>query len=1279
MELSGDFYMASTLDDCLSNYVPISNLRQGVPQESTSVVSQSTSIPQHGIDFDCFSLSTAPPSPQQDQSVSYHILAVRASVSSSVSNASHLQSSRHQEILCNPSTHRYSIDTLLGLRNKAVLPRRARRAIFALKLWQPYHNNNNQPSIMTSVSRCVRANTHHTSHHLRTCVDQYNFCVTLSPNMLCNYCHRVFMTFLALCKSAALSLNVIIVALYMVAVTIPPFQQLSNAGTSSHNNGLICVESMQRLNGRHFTRNQLGSLYGYANEECHSDMHAASSEFFNYDEKTDNCQQNTISKVKYPSHSYFKDRRLQQSKGQKSDPVLTPALSALATAALINSRSVMNKTELIEDLLFSNKLNYLIIVETWLTGNDILDNTILAEICGQNFSSLSWPRINKKGGGLALIYRNGLKVDMNSGLSQFKAESYEFASVTLSFSSKSIVLIIIYKPPSTSLSLFSSEFTELCSLLLGYNEIIIAGDFNLSVEEGSMLNEILDQFHLCNHVTECTHDKGRILDLIITWNNSSVVDYTEVTQGISDHSTVLFGINHGSHKLPMTCELRKVHIYRDLNLKDFKFDIMNATQDTLNKISSSSANAASRSCDVSMSVLEELLKSVVVKHIPVRTIKIMQFRSHGNMPWWTVEITYVKRLLRKSERLWRNEKLEVHHQMYKKLRNKLKLLITDAKRRHLSDNLFELTREPKKLWQSMNVNLGRQKTQVLPDLSTFSTISLPSAFGSFFNDKIVGIRKQLSSQLMNEQVDNSDEPTNRECVLESWSSATVTEIDRIIKTFSSKTSPQDIVPNRVWKMCIPELAPLVTAVVNASFCSGMPSSHKCAVVTPLIKKKGLDANVMSNYRPVSNLSTISKIIEKAVSNRLTQYLSDNNLFDEHQCAYQKNNSCEMALLSIQDYILRSADGGRVTALILLDMSSAFDTVDHAILRKRVTELGISGSALLWITDYLDGRSQFVRIKNVDSPSLPLMCGVPQGSVLGPLLFSIYVRPLGDIIKKHDVQYKFYADDLQLYHSFHPNAANDAINKLEGCTREIQRWLLHNWLSLNAAKSELILCGTRQQLSKLPNFSIQIAGSVLTRKESARDLGVILDENMGFDRHVKIVSRNALFHLKSIARLRRSLSQSHAQLLVNALVLSRLDFCCSLFVGVKVDLFKILQRVIKAANKFIQSCTKSSQIMVTKKQLTASNRVHLRALSIVWQALDGKAPKFISDLFQMEVISRHLRSNSSHLLQVHFMKSEVGKRAFGTFAARLWNKLPANVKEAPSYHVFRQLCIDNVTM
>ena len=242
------------------------------------------------------------------------------------------------------------------------------------------------------------------------------------------------------------------------------------------------------------------------------------------------------------------------------------------------------------------------------------------------------------------------------------------------------------------------------------------------------------------------------------------------------------------------------------------------------------------------------------------------------------------------------------------------------------------------------------------------------------------------------------------------------------------------------------------------------------------------------------------------------------------------------------------DEGNVTALILLDLSAAFDTVDHNILLGRLRDfIGLRGNALKWCQSYLTNRPEYVRIGNSSSTPVFHDYAVPQGSVLGPQWFTVYTYPVHKIILKYELRYHVYADDTQLYMSFKPTqeCANQSIKNIESCICEIRRWMKENFLKLNDNKTKFVLFGSRQQLSKVHVPHITIGDSDISLAASARNLGVIFDSSMSLKNHVSNVVRSASFHIRNIGRIRKYLDPHATEQIVHSFVTSRLDMGNSL--------------------------------------------------------------------------------------------------------------------------------------
>jgi len=311
--------------------------------------------------------------------------------------------------------------------------------------------------------------------------------------------------------------------------------------------------------------------------------------------------------------------------------------------------------------------------------------------------------------------------------------------------------------------------------------------------------------------------------------------------------------------------------------------------------------------------------------------------------------------------------------------------------------------------------------------------------------------------------------------LSEFSLTTEKEVRKVIQQSANKSCELDPIPTWLLKECLNELLPLITKLVNASLqAAHVPTTFKSSRIRPLIKKPGLDQNEMKNYRPVSNLPFISKILEKVVDNQLERHLNNHNLHEERQSAYRKFHSTETALLRVQSDILQSLDQNEATILVMLDLSAAFDTIDHTTLLNRLEQhFGITNKPLRWMKSYLTDRYQTVCIDGELSKPVLMTYSVPQGSVLGPKNYSLYTKPVGAICRKHNLQHHFYADDSQLYMSFKPKdsvSREDALQRIEACVTDIVLWMNNNLLKINADKTEVIIFVPKH--IKTENFTVK---------------------------------------------------------------------------------------------------------------------------------------------------------------------------------------------------------------
>ena len=838
-------------------------------------------------------------------------------------------------------------------------------------------------------------------------------------------------------------------------------------------------------------------------------------------------------------------------------PLRRAAASATVTPqvtlkiALINARSLANKTFLLNDFFTSRELDFMCLTETWIhAGESIAFSEILPPGC----TFLSSPRTTGKGGGVACVYKSSFHCRQIPSVtfSSFELQLFELNC------SPPMLFAVVYRPPKYNKE-FIQDFENFLSLVMvDYEHVLIQGDLNIHVccETKPLVKDFLsliDSFNLTQWVSGPTHEKGHTLDLVLSLGVPVHVDEICSSACISDHLPVLFSATVPCSVVETRPAARR---YRVIN------------SDTTLMFSMAFDECVISSMDELVSLCPEELvaffdlkcSSILDSIAPIKKKSVKALSE----PWINDSIRALRRSCRRAERKWKKDKLYVFYGIMRDCLLEYQNAVKAAKAGYLSNLVSNNIDRPKVLFNVLDSLVNPCTTDpIVP------SPALCNDFLEFFVNKISALRSVPPLVAS----DPSGAPLCP-AVFDQFKPIPLSELLEVVQKLRPTSSPSDSIPPRLLKKAFYSVGSFILLLLHTCFSSAcFPAPFKHAIVQPLIKKPSLDPSILANFRPISKLPFLSKVLEKVMASQLVSFLEKNSICEKFQSGFRPRHSTESALLRVFNDLILTVDSGCAAIMVTLDLTAAFDTVDHRTLLSRLEQYaGIKGAALTLLQSYLTDRTFSVHLGDVSSSVTPLTCGVPQGSILGPLLFTLYMLPLGSIFRKHNVSFHCYADDVQIYLPLQMNC-NNSVQTLLACISDIKTWMSLSFLNLNDSKTEVTVFGHHKHFSDCADA----LPPSLCSKTVIKSLGVIFDSDFKFDRQIGYVVKSAFFQLRLLASVKPYLSPTDLEKVIHAFISSRLDYCNSLYVGLDQRSLRRLQLVQNAAARLLTGTKKREHI------------------------------------------------------------------------------------------------------
>ena len=889
----------------------------------------------------------------------------------------------------------------------------------------------------------------------------------------------------------------------------------------------------------------------------------------------------------------------------------------------------------------------ILLCETWLNKN----NFKLYDI--KNYSSYHLFRESKKGGGISIYIHTSLKVnqELNSSILN---DNIELLSKTVSMGRCDLELFSVYRPPRGC----PNQFTEqLCKELDSRDnkKVLIGGDTNIDIlklfknnTSSNFCTELTSRgFLLCNNqITRPNLNKLENSTLIDhVWTNMDLVNpksYT-IQYSITDHFPILLYFETRKHFKTVHSVVER-RVFSTENINTLRNEILNTNWNDLMK---------SNDINELYSSFNEKLCELYERHIPVtrKTIKIYDHVS----PWMTDNVKH--RIKQKQINFKLFKQGLISQQYYRSFCRKTENLVRRAKsdyhRRKLRDAADSSDR-----WKHLKSIIGVDSQTKVPINTVMADsgqeISNTLQIANTFNEYFANVGPITAGSIPQSDISFDSSMGSPSHHGFRFFDCQPQEVEAAISKMKNKKSNSTEIPVHLYKDLKRELSTPLSALITKSFrCGSFPDELKIANVVP-IHKAG-DPKQVSNYRPISILPTLSKLFEKIVHKRLYKFLTKFNILHKSQFGFRSGHSTIDALSLILHKIHTSLEAGKVAMNIYLDLSKAFDTVNHNLLLSKLDHYGVRGVEQSWFRSYLSNRKQTVKIEKTQGAYKDITVGVPQGSILGPLLFTIMIN---DLFRVTEIPVICYADDSTVVAA--AQTPEELVSLVNRTMQDISQWMCANKLKLNVQKTKYS-CFTKKRFLTMPDPTI--GGMKIERSCKFKILGVTLDENLNYAGHInKIISKLAyLSHI--VYKANSNMVQQDRTTIYNAYVKPVLTYGSTIWGSTNKKYRRKIQTLQNRIVRKLLPQNLSTQQKFDKLKIMNILQLHTYEIALYMHGVfHERCPQSITQI--MEPRPSHDYQIRAHNLRKPKIRLTASTRMITFLGPSIWNEIPNDIKHLP---------------
>lgn len=917
----------------------------------------------------------------------------------------------------------------------------------------------------------------------------------------------------------------------------------------------------------------------------------------------------------------------------------------------LNIRSLSKHHEdLIETLqAIGSKFSVLILCETWINSINIDSLNI------PGYKSFHTVRENGLGGGVTVLVNDNIPCTKIQNLCTV-SDHVETCAVEIKLGAHAINLIGMYRPPNGCKNDFIDYLDNLHSTSFLNSKVIYSGDLNidlLSLNESpssKLLFDTLLSHGIVPHITKPTRLNSNVANSTLIDNICSNLNFKSAsfihTLDISDHFAC---ISTFQVSVPQVNKIEiKYRVHNDENKINFLHKL---DQESFNFVYDPNVDL-----DQKFLLFSNTLQVAYDSTHPLMKKKVSEKKI--NSPWLTDGLL---KAIQTKHKLFKSLKSGlIPEATYKNFKNKLETTLKKAKKEYFLKQFNDHKSNIKKQWSIINQCMNKsQKSKTVPTKADINgqEINDPLTVADHLNKFFSSIGKNTAdkippaSKTFDEYLGN---PLPHSFNFKHISS---NDVNNVISSLENKNCNTDTIPNSLYKNCSNLIASPLAYLLNQSVRIGhFPNCFKKATVCPIYKSG--DPNIPTNYRPISLLHPLSKIFEKIVYSQLINYMVENNILSPFQFGFRENHSTTDAVTALLEIIYKKLNEKNTSALIFIDLSRAFDTICHTILLRKLSHYGVSDIAVSWFKSYLQGRTQTTKINDTYSNSEKIDYGVPQGSILGPLLFLIYVNDFQRCHSEISIQ---YADDTSIIIS--DKQIPTLAEKCKIVLNEIYTWLNANKLSLNLSKTSYLIFSNKNDDIDL---QLELNGIRIERTTHTKILGIIIDDKLSFKRHIDNTVNKLLKFTYILYRLKDVVPKSALLTLYNSLIYSHLLYgitawgsASNYIIRPLILLQKRIVRTLGGARSFIDH----TNPMFKNLQVLKLNDIYKLQVAVnMHKVFYRNMPTLIMESFtDNQIEHNYLTRQSPFYLSPSNYSLEGSRKSLSFKGPNLWNELNDDIK------------------